>query len=40
MFVARPACGAVAVKDGKNPQDAAVIVDRAPWTTFVQWAGK
>ena len=40
VFVARPATGPIAVKDGKSPQDEAVIVDRAPWTTFVWWVAR
>ena len=40
VFVARPACGPVAVKDGKTPHGPALAVDRAPWAAFVQWAGQ
>ncbi|MEV0476225.1 DUF397 domain-containing protein [Streptomyces prunicolor] len=40
MFIARPATGPIAVKDGKTPHGPVVAVDRDPWTTFVQWASK
>ncbi|WP_328923177.1 DUF397 domain-containing protein [Streptomyces griseoaurantiacus] len=40
VYVARPAAGPVAVKDGKEPQGPAVTVGRAPWSAFVQWAGQ
>jgi len=40
VFVARPSAGPVAVKDGKAPEGPAVTVGRAPWSTFVQWAGR
>lgn len=40
VFIARPATGPIAVKDGKTPHGPVVAVDRDPWTTFVQWASK
>ncbi|MDX2683676.1 DUF397 domain-containing protein [Streptomyces soliscabiei] len=40
MFVARPACGPVAVKDGKDPHGPALAFERGEWSAFVQWAAQ
>ena len=41
VFVARPqGVAPVAVKDGKTPDGPALVLPRAAWSTFVQWAGQ
>ncbi|MFE5809437.1 DUF397 domain-containing protein [Streptomyces sp. NPDC056491] len=40
VFVARPATGTVAVKDGKDPQGPALEFDRPQWAAFVEWTGR
>lgn len=40
VFVARPACGPVAVKDGKDSIGQALTFDRSEWAAFVQWAAE
>ncbi|NUV64303.1 DUF397 domain-containing protein [Streptomyces sp. CAI-85] len=40
VYAARPACGPVAVMDGKRPDGPRLVVDRAPWTAFVEWTGQ